>query len=591
VDQENPPDILAMIGASAALSISEIPFRGPLGAVRIGKVGDSYIVNPNMAQMQQSSLDLVVSGTSDAIMMIEGGGEGVTEADILKAVEFAHKTIKNVIKLQEELVKAVGKKKLSYQLYSPDEKILKYVWLHAESKIVSAMGITDKNLQREEIVKIKSDLVSEIASGKDEDLKVKLAEKPFDIGFVLGEIEKKTVRSMVIEKGKRADGRKPDELRPISCEVGILPRAHGSAIFTRGGTQVLTVATLGAAGEGQIIEGLEPEEWKKRYMHHYNFPAFSVGEVRPLRGPGRREIGHGALAERALLPVIPPEDKFPYTIRLVSEVLGSNGSTSMASTCGSTLALLDAGIPIEDSVAGISIGLVKEGSKSVLLCDIQGMEDHCGDMDFKVAGTISGITAIQVDLKIPGLSFDIIEQALEQAKKARLAILQKMADAISKPREELSPYAPRVIVLNIPVEKIGLVIGPQGKMIKKIIEETAAQIDIEDDGRVFITSPDKEALELAKRRIESLTYDPKIGEIFLGKVTKLMAFGAFVEIVPGKEGLVHISQLSEQRVARVEDVLKVGDSVVVKLVEIDDQGRLNLSKKAVSKAEEGKFKK
>lgn len=590
VDQENSPDVLAMIGASAALSISEIPWNGPIAAVRVGKIGGEFIVNPSTAQMQESSLDLVVAGTKDAIMMIEAGAEEVSEAEVLKGIEVAHKTIRDIIKLQEEMVKAAGKKKRDFVIYAPNKKINDLVWDKAEKRIAEAMAIADKNLQRDEIDKVKMEIEDGIKMGKDEEIREMLSKSPTDVKYIIGEIEKKTVRDMIVGKGRRPDGRGADEIRPISCEVGILPRAHGSAIFTRGGTQVLTVATLGAAGEEQRIEGLQPEESKKRYMHHYNFPAFSVGEVRPLRGPGRREIGHGALAERALLPVIPGEEKFPYTIRLVSEVLGSNGSTSMASTCGSTMALLDAGIPIEASVAGISIGLVKEGSKEVLLTDIQGLEDHDGDMDFKVAGTKQGITAIQVDLKIPGLSFDLINKALEKAKTARLSILKTMDDTLGKPRGDLSPYAPRVIMLTIPVDKIGLVIGPQGKNIKRLVEETGVQIDIEDDGRVFITSPDKEALEAARGKIEAMTYEPKIGEVFLGRVTRLMNFGAFVEIVPGKEGLVHISQLSDRRVGRVEDVVKVGDEIVVKLVEMDDQGRLNLSKKAVTKGEEERFK-
>jgi polyribonucleotide nucleotidyltransferase len=586
VDQENSPDILAMIGASTALSISEIPWNGPVGSVRVGKIGDSFVLNPGPAQMQQSSVDLIVCGTKDAIMMIEAGGEEMSEEEIVSGIEFAHKWIKDIIKLQEDLVKAVGRKKHEFAIYAPDPKIEKFVSEKAEKKIVAAMGITDKNLQCEELDKIKREVKDDAEGCGDTGLKELVARRPNDIGTLVDEIEKRAVREMIVSKGKRPDGRGADEIRQISCEVGILPRAHGSAIFTRGGTQVLTVATLGAAGEAQRIEGYDAEEGKKRYMHHYNFPAFSVGEVRPLRGPGRREIGHGALAERALLPVIPGEDKFPYTIRLVSEVLGSNGSTSMASTCGSTLALLDAGIPIDASVAGISIGLVKEGSKEILLTDIQGMEDHHGDMDFKVAGTMKGITSVQVDLKIPGISFALIRQALEKAKKARVIILGKMNDAIAAPRSDLSPYAPRVIMLSIPQEKIGLVIGPGGKTIKKIIEETNAQIDIEDDGRVFITSSDKEALEIARKRIEQLTFEPKIGDVFYGRVTRIMNFGAFVEMVPGREGLVHISQLSDKRVNRVEDVAKVGDMMFIKLVEIDDMGRLNLSRTAVTPEDE-----
>jgi len=591
VDHENPPDILGIIGASAALCISEIPFLGPLGTVRVGKVGDEFVVNPVTAQMEKSTLDIIISGTKDGIMMIEAGSEEVSEADIMKAIEVGYKTIKDIISLQEKLMKAVGTKKKDFKLYSPDEKIKNFVLDFADKKIKAALEIANKNEQKDAISAIKTEIEEKINSGSDESLKELVKQKPFDINNVLSAVEKKVVREMIVKTGKRPDGRKAGDIREIGCEIGFLPRAHGSAIFTRGGTQVLTITTLGSVGEEQRIEGLAPEEWKKRYMHHYNFPAFSVGEVRPLRGPGRREIGHGALAEKALQAVLPSQDKFPYTIRLVSEVLGSNGSTSMASTCGSTLSLMDAGIPIDSPVAGISIGLIQEGNKNVILKDIQGLEDHVGDMDFKVAGTKKGITAIQVDMKIKGLSFEIIKEALKNAKEAREYILDKMEKAISIPRKAVSEFAPKVITINIPVEKIGLVIGPQGKMIKKIIEETGVSMNIDDDGRVAIASADAKSIELAKKRVEALTFEPKVGNLFLGKVTKLMAFGAFVEIVPGKEGLLHISQISHQRVNKVEDALKVGDEVLVKLVEKDDRGRLNLSKKAISKEEEGKFKK
>jgi len=590
VDQDNPPDILAIIGASAALSISDIPFQGPIAAARVAKVGDKFLIDPTMSEMQDSDMDLVVAGTSEAILMVECGSDEASESDILKAIKEAHKKIKDIIKLQQKLVKEAGRPKKEIQLYKPHEKIEKYVKEKYAEKIRAAMYIADKNKQMDEIDKIKEEIGQGIKEGKDEELQKLAEEYPFDLNNVMGEIEKEIVRKMILEDRKRPDGRGFSDIREIACEVGVLPRAHGSAIFTRGQTQVLTVATLGALGEEQRLEGLSPEE-SKRYMHHYNFPAFSVGEVRPMRGPGRREIGHGALAERGLLPVVPSEDKFPYTVRLVSEVLASNGSTSMASTCGSTLALMDAGVKIKDPVAGISIGLVKEDKKEVLLTDIQGIEDHLGDMDFKVAGTKNGITAIQVDIKIDGLSFDLIEKALNQAKESRLFILQKMQEALSTPREELSPYAPRVIGMQIDPSKIGLVIGPGGKTIKKIVEETGAQIDIEDDGRVFITATEVEGAKKAQNIIENLTYEPKVGDVFLGKVMRIMPFGAFVEIVPGKEGLVHISQISQRRIAKVEDVLKIGDEAIVKLVEIDDMGRLNLSIKAVSPQEREKFRK
>jgi len=588
VDQDNPPDILAIIGASAALSISDIPFKGPIGAARVAKVDGKFIVDPTMTEMQGSDMDLVVAGTDDKILMIECGSDEVSEKDVLEGVKAAHKKIKDVIKLQEKMMKEAGKPKREIELYKPNEKIAKLVKEKSAQSIQAAVGISDKNKRLDEIDKIKEGLVQGIKDGKDEELKKALEESPADIKNIIGDIEKEFVRKMILEDKKRPDGRGFNDIREITCEVGVLPRAHGSAIFTRGQTQVMTVSTLGALGEMQKLDGLSPEE-SKRYMHHYNFPAFSVGEVRPMRGPGRREIGHGALAERALLPVIPDEVKFPYAIRLVSEVLASNGSTSMASTCGSTLALMDAGIKIKNPVAGISIGLVKEGNKEVLLTDIQGIEDFLGDMDFKVAGTRNGITAIQVDVKIDGLSYDLIEKAMSQAKDVRMIILDKIQAALSAPREELSPYAPRVTSIKIDPSKIGLVIGPGGKTIKKIVEETGAQIDIEEDGRVLITATDMEGARKAQSIIENLTYEPKVGDVFKGKVTRIMNFGAFVEIVPGKEGLVHISQISPRRIAKVEDVLKIGDEAVVKLVEIDDMGRLNLSIKAVSPQEKEKF--
>jgi polyribonucleotide nucleotidyltransferase len=590
VDQDNPPDILAIIGASAALSISDIPFQGPIAAARVAKVGDKFIIDPTMAEMKDSDMDLVVAGTGDAILMIECGSDEVSEADILEGVKVAHKKIKDVIALQQELVKAAGKPKRELKLYKPKEKIEKYLREKWAAKIKAALNIADKQKQMDEIDKIKDEIDETVKGVKDEELKKLVEECPFDIRNVIGDIEKEAVRRMILEEKRRPDGRKFDEVRSISCEVGVLPRAHGSAIFTRGQTQVLTVATLGALGEEQRLEGLSPEE-SKRYMHHYNFPAFSVGEVRPMRGPGRREIGHGALAERGLLPVIPGEDKFPYTIRLVSEVLESNGSTSMASTCGSTLALMDAGVKIENPVAGISIGLVKEKDKEILLVDIQGLEDHLGDMDFKVTGTRKGVTAIQVDIKVSGLSYGLIEKALEQAREVRLLILDKMEKALSKPREELSPYAPRVTSLMIDPSKIGLVIGPGGKTIKKIVEETGAQIDIEDDGRVLITAADPEGGRKAQKMIEDLTFEPKVGEIYRGKVTRILPFGAFVEIAPGKEGLVHISEVAPRRIARVEDELSIGDEVVIKVIEIDDMGRYNFSRKAVTPQEKEKFRK
>jgi polyribonucleotide nucleotidyltransferase len=590
VDQDNPPDILAIIGASAALSISGIPFQGPIAAARVAKVGDKFIIDPTMAEMQESDMDLVVAGTKDKILMIECGSDEVSETEILDAIKEAHKKIKDLIKLQEELVAQVKKAPKEYNLYKCNAAIEKYVRENAAGKIADSMNIANKDKQLDVIDKIKEDLVNGIETSKDEELKKAYEECPVDVKTVVSDIEKEVIRKRILDEGKRSDGRGFNDIREINCEVGSLPRAHGSAIFSRGQTQVLTVATLGALGEEQRLEGLSPEE-SKRYMHHYNFPAFSVGEVRPMRGPGRREIGHGALAERALLPVIPNEVDFPYTIRLVSEVLGSNGSTSMAATCGSTMALMDAGVKIKNPVAGISVGLVTGDNKEVLLTDIQGLEDHFGDMDFKVAGTKNGVTAIQVDVKIEGLSMELIEKAMTRAKEARSFILEKMQKSLSQPREELSPYAPRVISIQIDPEKIGLVIGPGGKMIKKIVEETGAKIDIEDDGRVLITAVDPEGGKKAQKIIEDLTYEPKVGEVFRGKVVRIMPFGAFVEIVPGKDGLVHISQISQKRIAKVEDALNIGDEVVVKLVEIDDMGRLNLSMRALTEEDKKRIKK
>lgn len=589
VDQENPPDVLAMIGASAALSISEIPFEGPAGAVRVGRVGDKFILNPTVTQMKESDLDLVITSKKDVVMMLEAGAEEVSEDVVLKGIEFGHNKIREFIKLQEELVSIAGKPKKVPELYGPSKEIEKLVTDLATKKLEEALHITEKDKQRETLDHIEEEMTAKVE--EDEKLKAIFEESPADVKEVLDSIKKKIVRKNILDKGKRPDGRGVKDIRPVSCEIGILPRAHGAGLFTRGGTQVLTVATLGAIGEMQRIEGLEPEESTKRYLHHYNFPAFSVGEVKPIRGPGRREIGHGALAERALLPVVPQEEKFPYTIRLVSEVLASNGSTSMASVCGSTLALMDAGVPIESAVAGISVGLIKEGNKSIILSDIQGLEDQLGDMDFKVAGTRKGITSIQLDLKIKGITFPEIKKALAQNKESRNHILDIMEKSIAKPREEISPYAPKIISMAIDPSKIGLVIGPGGKTIKKIIEETGAAIDIEDDGRVFISTPDAKAAEAAKKRVEEITFEAKVGDIYLGKVTRIVPFGAFVEIVPGKEGLLHISQISERRIGKVEDVLSIGDEVLVKVVEIDEMGRLNLSKKAVSPEEERKGRK
>ncbi|MFA5098304.1 MAG: polyribonucleotide nucleotidyltransferase [Candidatus Margulisiibacteriota bacterium] len=578
VDDANPPDVLAIIGASAALSISEIPFDGPIGAVRVGRIDDKFVINPTNEELDKSDLDLVFAGTKDEISMIEAKANQVPEEVVLEAISFGLKTIEDVIQLQKDLMKKAGQPKMKIKVFLPDEKLAQYVAKEAKKDIEEALHIEDKEKQQDRLAVIEGEVAEKIAGGPDEYLKTVIKEKKGDLAAVIKEIEKKAVRHMIINENKRPDGRKMDEIRPISCQTGILPRAHGSGVFTRGWTQALSVVTLGSKGDAQIIDGLDAEESEKRYMHHYNMPAYSVGEVRPLRGPGRREIGHGVLAEKALLPVIPAEEEFPYTLRIVSEILGSNGSSSMASTCGSTLALMDAGVKIKAAVSGIAMGLVKEGDKYKVLSDLQGLEDFLGDMDFKIAGSPMGITAIQLDTKIKGLSMQIIKDTFAQAKTGRAHILGKMLETIPSPRPELSEYAPRVITLHINTEKIGLVIGPGGKNIKKIIEDTKCQIDIEDDGSVFITSSDAEAAKEAQRRIEEIAMDVEVGRTYHGKVVKIMNFGAFVELAPGKDGLVHISKLSKQRINKVEDVVKVGDEIDVKVVEIDDMGRVNLAK-------------
>jgi polyribonucleotide nucleotidyltransferase len=576
-DPNNPSDITAMFGASLALTISEIPFAGPIAGVHVGRVDGRMMINPSLEEDAKSDFNIIVAGTKDAIMMVEAGAKEIPEEEMLEAILFGHEEIKRLVAIQEEIQQEIGKAKIEVDLYEPDPKIAHEVEEYATKKMAEALKTGDKLEREAKIDQVKEEThqyFQEQLGEEEYALKVK------DIAEVLDGIIKDTVRQMIIEEGIRVDGRKLDEIRPISSEVGILPRAHGSGLFTRGQTQVLSVATLGRGREEQILDGLGEEE-TKRYIHHYNFPAFSVGEVRPVRGPGRREIGHGALAERALLPVIPSEEEFPYTIRVVSEVLESNGSTSQASICGSTLALMDAGVPIKKPVAGVAMGLVKYKDKFAVLTDIQGLEDHLGDMDFKVAGTRDGVTAIQMDIKISGITKEVLQQALAQAKKGRLFILDKMKEAITEPRPDLSPYAPRMLTMSIDPDRIKDVIGPGGKMIRKIIEDTGVEIDIEDDGRVFISSVDQEAAEKAKAHIERLTKDVEVGATYLGKVTRIMNFGAFVEILPGKEGLVHISQLDKDRVAKVEDVVQIGDEILVKVTELDKMGRINLSRKAV----------
>lgn len=570
-DQENDADVPGLIGASAALTVSQIPFYQPVAAVRVGRLNGELVANPTFSELEQSDIDLVVAGTREFVNMVEGECREVSEADLLSALEFGHEKIKQIIALQEELKAKVGKPKPEVQIPSKDPELAEAVIGLGWEKIKEANRTPDK-LERQEKLDALSDSITV-------ELIEKFPESERKIKAVFEELEKKDVREMILNEGKRVDGRDADQIRPITCEVGILPRTHGSAVFTRGQTQALAVTTLGTKIDEQRVDDLEGESTKS-YMLHYNFPPFSVGEIKPIRGPGRREIGHGALAERAIQPVIPKEEAFPYTVRIVSDILESNGSSSMATVCGGTLSLMDAGVPIKAPVAGIAMGMVKEGEKKVILTDILGLEDHLGDMDFKVTGTRSGITAFQMDVKIAGVDFSIMQEALTKAREARLHVLDKMEQTIAKPRTELSAYAPRIIILKVKPEKIGEIIGPGGKMIRSIIEQSGAKIDIEDDGSVFIASVDQKAGELARELVLKLTEEPEIGKEYLGKVRRITTFGAFVEILPGQDGLVHISELDNRRVNKVEDVLKLGDQVKVKIIDIDPEGKIRLSRKA-----------
>ena len=571
VEKDNLPEILAINAASTALCLSSIPFTTPVGAVQVGLVDGELVINPNTEEREKSKLALTVCSTKDRVMMIEAGGDEIPEDKMIEAIKFGFDACQPIVKFQEEAMEKMGKVKDVPELYHPSEEVEADLRAFASEMVKEAMYITDKDERNAAIDKVNEKINEEFGE--------KYADKLGDIKEVLYNMQKEVVRNMLLNEKRRQDGRAFDEVRPISCEVGILPRTHGTGLFTRGLTQVMTVATLGSIGDIQILDGIEDDT--KRYMHHYNFPGYSVGEVKPLRGPGRREIGHGALAERALEPLIPSEEEFPYTIRLVSEVLSSNGSTSQASVCGSTLALLDAGVPIKRPAAGIAMGLITSPDlkEEAVITDIQGIEDFFGDMDFKVAGTVEGITSIQVDTKIKGMSFSIIENAIRDARKARVMILGKIADCIPEPRKDVSIYAPKTSVINIDPEKIKDVIGAGGKVINKIIAETGVKIDIKEDGTVFVSSEDHEGVKNAIKIIEGLTKEVKVGEVYLGKVTKITTFGAFVEVLPNKEGLVHISKLDKNRVNKVEDVVSVGDEILVKVTEIDNQGRINLSRK------------
>lgn len=575
VDQVQPYDVLAMLGASAALHISEIPFLGPIAAVRIGIVNGEYVVNPTLEQLQDATLDIVVSASRDAIKMVEAGAREASEEQVLEAMRLAHNEIKKLIDLQEELRAQAGKPKWEVPEYTVDPAIYGEIKQRFGAEMDRLTRIEDKKQRQEATVELRQQVVDVLApvSGAGDEAD---AEKMVQVRRAFSQLEKDVIRRRIAVEKRRPDGRAIDEIRPISVEVGVAPRTHGSALFTRGQTQAMTLLTLGASGEHQRIDGLGLED-SKRYLHHYNFPPFCVGETGFMRGPKRRDIGHGALAERALLPMIPDEKEFPYTIRLVSEILESNGSSSQASVCGSSLALMDAGVQIKRPVAGIAMGLVKEGDDFVILTDIAGVEDHLGDMDFKVAGSSEGITALQMDIKIQGVTFEILKQALDQARAARLFILDKMLAVMPEPRSELSPYAPRIITMQINPDQIGLVIGKGGETIKGMVEEFGVTIDIEDDGTVFICAPDMLTAEAVTARIQSMTKNVEVGDIITGKVVKTTAFGAFVELKKGVDGLIHISKLGKGRVERVEDVLNRGDVVTVEVVEVDTQrGRIGL---------------
>ncbi|MUV06536.1 polyribonucleotide nucleotidyltransferase [Planococcaceae bacterium Storch 2/2-2] len=578
VDQDASSQMAAMVGASVALSISNIPFDGPIAGVQVGRIDGEFIVNPTPAQLEESDLDLIVAGTKDAINMVEAGAKEVAEDIMLEAILFGHEQIKSIIAFQEKIIETVGKEKMEITLFELDETLYEAIEQSVGKDLIAAIQ-TEEKLEREaNIERVKQSVVESYEEQEADEATMK------QVHAILDDMVKEEVRRLITEDKIRPDGRGLTEIRPLSSTVGLLPRAHGSGLFTRGQTQALSVCTLGALGEVQIIDGLGLEE-SKRFMHHYNFPNFSVGETGPIRGPGRREIGHGALGERALEAVIPDEDTFPYTMRLVAEVLESNGSSSQASICASTMAMMDAGVPLKAPVAGIAMGLVKKGDDYSILSDIQGMEDFLGDMDFKVAGTAKGITALQMDIKIDGLASQILEESLEQAKIGRLHILEHMMATIDEPREQLSTYAPKIVRMQINPDKIRDVIGPGGKVINKIIDETDVKIDTEQDGTIYISSPNSEMNAKAQEMIENIVREAKVGEYYLGKVKRIEKFGAFLEIFPGKDGLLHISEIQEKRTNKVEDELSMGDELLVKVIEIDRQGRVNLSRKQVVKEE------
>ncbi|RDY72114.1 polyribonucleotide nucleotidyltransferase [Halobacillus trueperi] len=574
VDQDCSSEMAAMLGSSISLGVSDIPFEGPIAGVIVGRVDGEFVINPTVEQQEKSDIDLTVAGTKDAINMVEAGANEVSEEDMLEAIMFGHEEIKRLVAFQEEIVEAVGREKMEVQLFDLDAELKEKVEAEATEAIVQAIKTEEKKAREEAIAQVKADVIASYEEQEADEETIK------QVGSILEDMVKTEVRRLITKDKIRPDGRGVDVIRPLTSRVGLLPRTHGSGLFTRGQTQALSVCTLGALGDVQILDGLDLEE-SKRFMHHYNFPKFSVGETGPIRGPGRREIGHGALGERALEVVIPSENEFPYTIRLVSEVLESNGSTSQASICASTLAMMDAGVPIKAPVAGIAMGLVKSGDDYTILTDIQGMEDALGDMDFKVAGTEKGVTALQMDIKIEGLSREILEEALAQAKKGRMEILGHMLETIPETRKELSAHAPKIMTMKINPDKIRDVIGPSGKQINQIIDDTGVKIDIEQDGTVFISSTDASMNVTAQKIIEDIVREVEVGEIYDGKVKRIEKFGAFVELFKGKEGLVHISEMAEERIGKVEDIVSLGDTIKVKVKEIDNQGRINLSRKAI----------
>jgi polyribonucleotide nucleotidyltransferase len=581
MDEQVPPDVLAVTGASVAVLLAKIPFNGPMAAVRVGLVGDDFLLNPTYAEIEAGALDLVVAGSPDGIIMVEAGANQLPESDVIEAIDFGYEAVRELIQAQNELVAALGIERPQMEPPVIDPTLETFISAQATEPIQAILRKfePDKNVRDEALDAIKAEIAQVIAVlPADDPVAVASLADPKALSNKFKDLTKKMMRRQVIEDGLRVDGRKLDEIRPISCRVGVLPRrVHGSGLFNRGLTQVLSAVTLGTSGDAQELDDLHPDE-KKRYLHHYNFPPFSVGEAKPLRSPGRREIGHGALAERALVPVLPSKEAFPYVIRVVSEVLSSNGSTSMGSVCGSTLALMDAGVPIAKPVGGVAMGLIREGDEVRILTDIQGIEDFLGDMDFKVAGTDTGITALQLDMKLTGLPMSVISQAVHQAKPGRMHILGRMQETLAQPRDEMSGYAPRLMTFKIDPDLIGLVIGPGGKTIKGITEETGVKIDIEDSGMITIASSDGDRAKRACSIIQSMTRKLNTGDVYVGKVTRIIQIGAFVEILPGKEGMIHISQLADHRVGKVEDEVAVGDEVIVKIRELDSKGRVNLTR-------------